>query len=417
MNKLTSKSWFKWLALGVTIRLILMPITLHPDLWAHSFVVYFFAYEGILNPYEHLLSLSANHPLVTNWGVFDTFIYPPLTYFTLGIFRVLVKPFTDSNFIPNLWQDLGSVYSNKALFSHLFFFKLPYLFIDIAVGFLLSSLFRKKNKKLTVFRLWMLNPVTLYASFMMGQFDVLPVLFMILSLYYAKNKKPYASLISLGIGGAYKMFPLLLIIPTALVLNQRFGQRIKLIVAGTTPFVLASLPYLGSSAYRSMVLFTPKSQKMLFMQFPVTAAEGIYPFIFILFLMYFWIYYKNISQSKLPLIYLAILLLLFSVTHYHPQWFLWASPLLVWQLVKTNYKHWLLAALLFTIWVFITLMFEASLSIGLFGPICEICRQSMSLGDFLANYQDINMLKSLARSVFAAASFMLIYFSISNEKA
>lgn len=416
MNKLKSRYWLKWLVLGVIVRLILMPITLHPDLWGHSFVAYFFAYEGVLNPYEHLLSLGQNHPLVVNFGVSDIFIYPPLTYFTLGIFRVLVMPFTDPSFIPNLWQDLSAVYSNEALFSHLFLFKLPYLFIDVSAGFLLANLFKNQAQK-KVFMLWMLNPAAIYATFMMGQLDILPVLFMILGLYFAKNKKSYASLISLGIGGAYKMFPLLFVIPTALVLKQRFDQRIKLIAAGLVPFILASLPYLGSSAYRSMVLFTPKSQKMLFMQFSVTAAEGIYPFIFILFLIYFWVYYKKISQSKLPLIYLVILLLLFSVTHYHPQWFLWVSPLLIWQLIKTNFRYWLLTALLFAAWAFITLMFEPSLSIGLFGPICQTCRHSIGLGDFLANYQDLNMLKSLVRSIFAAAAFMLIYFSVNNEEA
>ena len=417
LREIANKYWFKWLIIGVILRLVLMPITLHPDLWGHSFVAYFFAYRGIFNPYEYLVNLGQDHPLVTNFGVADIFIYPPLTYFTLGIFRVLVMPFTDPNFIPTLWNGLGSAYSNNNLFSHLLFFKLPYLFVDVATGFLLASLFDKQNSKTKIFTLWMINPVTLYATFMMGQLDILPVFFVILSLCFVKQKKPYASLISLGVGGAYKMFPLLLIIPAALILKRELRQRIKLILAGIAPFVLLSLPYLGSSAFRTMVLFTPKSQKMLFMQFPVTAAEGIYPFVFILFLIYFWIYYRKISRDNLPFVYLSILLLLFSVTHYHPQWFLWVTPLLIWQNVKTNHKYWLLTTTLFAIWLLITLMFEPSLSVGLFGPVCESCRTAIGLSDILANFQDINMFKSLLRSIFAAASFMLIYLSVINEKS
>ena len=99
------KWWLKALLIGVAIRLVLMPITVHPDLWGHSFTAYFFAYKGELNIYDFLLNLPKNHPLVMNYGVNDIFIYPPLAYFTLGIFRVLVKPLADANFIPWLKKE------------------------------------------------------------------------------------------------------------------------------------------------------------------------------------------------------------------------------------------------------------------------------------------------------------------------
>jgi len=144
-NNLTNKWWFKWLAIGVVIRVVLMPITLHPDLWGHSFVAYFLAYKGIFNPYEYLLTLGSDHPLVTNFGVGDIFIYPPLTYFTFGLFRVLVKPFVDPNFIPWLMENVGQAHNYPNIGWILFLFKLPYLFIDIAAAFLISKLFTKSS--------------------------------------------------------------------------------------------------------------------------------------------------------------------------------------------------------------------------------------------------------------------------------
>ena len=64
----TGKWWVKWLLIGILIRLILMPITLHPDLWVFSSSGYLLAYEGKLNVYEHLVNLPSNHPLVSIVG-------------------------------------------------------------------------------------------------------------------------------------------------------------------------------------------------------------------------------------------------------------------------------------------------------------------------------------------------------------
>src|SRR3972149_892639 len=203
-EKLKKSGLFLPLIIGVFIRLILMPTTYHVDLLGHSFTAYFFAYESKLNPYEALAELPPNHPLVKNYGIADIFIYPPITYFTLGIFRILIKPFVDPNFFPFLMANPSSIHSRPDLFLNLFLFKLPYLFIDTAIGFLLAGLFDDRKKKNVAFWLWMLNPVTLYATFMIGQVDIMAVFFTVLALHFFKQNKFNWMLISLGIGGAYK---------------------------------------------------------------------------------------------------------------------------------------------------------------------------------------------------------------------
>src|SRR3989344_6668311 len=354
-GKLTSKWWFKWLMLGIAIRLVLMPITLHPDLWGHSFTSYFFAYEGKLNPYEALANLPQEHPIVRNFGITDIFIYPPLTFFTLGIFRLLIKPFTDPNFLPFVMEFPSRVFERVDLFWNLFLFKLPYLFVDLGLAFILTNLFSDIKKKKLVLALWMLNPVTLYATFMIGQIDILPTFFTVLSLYFASKKRYNYSLLSLGLGMSYKMWPALLIIPAALIFKSTFWERLKLIVIGVLPFILSVLPFVNSPAFRYMV-FSPKSQKMLYMIWPVTGAEGIYPFILILTLIYFYLYFNEIMRN-LNSIFTIILLLIFSVTHYHPQWFLWVTPFLIVELVESNFKHLLPVLTFVASWVIITLFF------------------------------------------------------------
>lgn len=403
---LFKKWWFLPLILGLILRIILIPITAHPDLWGHSFTAYFLVYEGKLNPYQHMQDLPADYPLVKNIGISDIFIYPPLTYFTIGFFRFIVKPFVDPNFLPWLMENMGNIYKRGDLFSILFLFKLPYIFVDVAAGFLLSALFDDQKKKKLAFLLWMLNPVTLYATFMMGQLDILPVLFTILSLYFAKKGKNTLSLLSLGIGGSYKMYPLFFIIPAALLFDKDFKNRVKNILIGFLPFILTSLPYLPSPAYRNMVLFQAKSQKMLYMVWNVSGAEGIYPFIIGLIIIYCISYYCT-NKEKLVDFFLAILLITLMVTHYHPQWFIWVIPFLIYKIVAQKDKI-LFVLILFSCWLIITLLFEPSLSVGLFGPIIPAAREFGGFTDLLAKFTDVNRFKSMIRSVFAGVSLFWI---------
>jgi len=200
--------FFKILVVSILLRLFLIPITPHPDLFGHSFAAYFLAYEREINLYDTLVSLSSGHPLVRNFDVSDMFIYPPLAYYTLGFFRISVKTFTDANFIPWLMENLSQIHFYPHLFKHLFFFyKLPYLFFDVSLAYLLAGLFKDQRKKKLAFTLWIFNPLTIYVSFMIGQMDLLPTFFTVLSLYLFKKRKFYFSAAMIGIVASYKMYP------------------------------------------------------------------------------------------------------------------------------------------------------------------------------------------------------------------
>jgi hypothetical protein len=403
------------LIIGIIIRLALMPITIHPDLLGHSFVAYFFSDKYIFNIYEYLLNLPSTHPLVANFGVADIFIYPPLTYFTLGIFRLVVSPLVDPHFVPWLMENIGNITSYPNYQFYIFLFKLPYLFFDVAAAYLLSSLFKDEKKQKLAFILWMFNPLALYTSFMVGQLDLLPTFFVILALYLSKKKKYYWAMIALGVGGGYKMFPLLLILPAACVFSKNLRDRIKYIFVGFLPFILTILPFINSSAFRGMV-FSPKSQKMLFMGWNVTGAEVIYPFILGLIIIYFISYYSA-NKYKIEYYMYSILLLIFSVTSYHPQWFLWLTPFIIWYLVYKNYKYWEIALVFIISWLILTLMFEPSLSYGMFYPVVKGVDKLPGLAEILAKYTDINQFNSLVRSVFAGAALYLItrFYTQNNE--
>jgi len=412
----TFQKWWFWpLIVGVLIRMVLAPITYHRDLLGHSTAGYFFAYEGVPNIYDHLLSLAPDHPLVKNIKIDDIFIYPPLSYYTLGIFRLITKPFADPNFIPWSWGYRVDPYSYPGLFWQLTLFKFPYLFIDIACAFLLAGLFDDIKKKKAAFALWIFNPVTIYATFMVGQLDILPVFFTILSLYLINKKKLGWALVCLGIGAAYKTYPLLLIPPAAFVLGKTFWEKIRLSLLGFLPYLLVIAPFLNSKGFKSMVLFAPKETKMLYINWPVTASEAILPFILVLTTIYLIAYYSR-KKINAGVYFISVLLLTLSVTHFHPQWFLWVTPFLIWQLVSDSFKYVGIVVTLFVSWLLITLFFEPSLSWGLFAPVWPDLNQAPGLTDILNKYTDTFQLKSIIRSILAGASLFYCIKLFNNQR-
>lgn len=426
--KNSKKSFFNlknrvfWLTLlsAVGLRLLLMPITLHADLLGHAFSSYFLAYEGKWNLYDTLATLPKDHPLVKNFGVSDVFIYPPLAYYSLGLFRVLTMPLTNANFVPWVWENLGKLRNFPGYQNEIFWLKFPYLFFDIGLAFILSACFKTEEDKKKAFVLWLFNPVTLYATFMIGQIDILATFFTVLSLMLFIRKKYSWAAFALGVGASYKMYPLFLLPPLALLAEKSFYRRLKLILVGLFPFIFFIFPYLNSSAFRAMVLFSPKSQKMLFMGWPVSGAEVIYPFILFLTIIYFRAYYssmdKSFHKSEIAWYFLGILLLVFSVTHYHPQWFLWVTPFLIWELIENNYQHWLLTLTIFLSWLAITFFFEPSLTIGLFYPLFPELEKAKGLTEILTPYMNVFQLKSLIRSVSAGASSFLLFRLLTAKK-
>lgn len=398
-------------SLAILIRLFLMFSCYHPDLSGQSLSAYFWGSKNITNVYDHLLSLPPSHPLVRNFGVSDIFIYPPLTYFTLGTFQKIFAFTGLQNFLETVMSG-ANIYQIPNLGFYLFILKLPYLFIDFGVALLLYRYFSTPKAKNIALILWLFNPLTLYSTFAMGVFDIIPVFFTLLTLYLVKKKKYSLSALSLGFGIAFKMYPVFLLPFIVFKSGPTLLKRLKTIVIAFLPVILTNLPYIFSSAYRFMV-FSPKSQKMLYMQWMLSGAEGIYPFILILFILYL------ISQShkfKVPHFssyFFIFFLLLFSVTHYHPQWFIWISPFVIIELINFKFKESWLYLCLFLIYVFIVFTFENSLSVGLFAPLNPALAQFSGTAKLIASYLDINQIKSMARSVFAAIS---LYLSITHLK-
>ncbi len=410
------KFFLKWILIGLALRLILMPLTVHPDIRAIDFGAYLISQKGEwLTFYDHLSRLGPGNLFVTIYGL-DLFIYPPLAYLIPGVFMFFLGPLYNFSFNNLFLLDIGATYHAMILFKTLFLLKLPYLLFDFLLAFLLYRLFTQKKAEIA-FKLWMVNPLTLYTTFAMGQIDIFPTLMIVAALFFAFKEKKEWSVLMLGLGGAFKLVPLLFLPIFALVLEKGFWRRMKLLLIGAAPYLVIVAPYLlFSPMYRQSAFLASQTEKMLYLKLPLSGAEYLSVFAIGYFLLLFLANKLTGKKEALWQIGLALMLLFFSVTHYHPQWFLWLTPFLIWLVIAKGRKYFVHLGILFSCYLALLFFFESSLHLGLFVPIAPSLAKIGSLTDWLTGLTNIFTLKSLIRSLFAATALVLVV-QIFKEKS
>ncbi len=363
---MTKKLWVI-VAIGLILRLILASTTFHPDSLAFKLGGELVASGKILNLYD----FSDPNVAVLN--------YPPVIYWFHGIFNFLLAGFLS----PNLYV------------------KLPYLFFDLLTAFTFLKLIPNKKQASLAFIFWMFNPVNLYATYMMGQFDIIPTTFTIISIYLITKNKLEWAVLSLGVGIAFKIYPIFFLIPL-IFLGKNYLDKLKLFLLGVTPYLLSILVYLPSHSFRANALFAAQSSKSLYAAIPVSGGESILLYPFALILFYLFLNGKKVNEQSFWMIYSIPLLLFFMLTHFHPQWLIWITPFLIISLVLETRKVLLPMVLIFASWFLSLFFFDPSLTLGMFGPF-------QSIWSYLHLNPDYNLSRSIVQTVFASASLYLIY--------
>lgn len=225
--------------LGLLIRVLLMPITMHDDARFVGDIV--------------AMHVDAKHFATppTSTSV-DIALYPPLAYYTLDGYRRLVSiALTDLN---SLEKDGSSAreawYSHPQRFLRLFLLKLWYLPFDMLCGVLLLRLVEddaQKIKKIQLAWMWYLNPIVIYTGAIHGQFDVVPVFFTVLSLVAIQREQWLGASAALALGAAFKLYPALFVVPLLIIM-----PRNKRHIAAFIAFVILALPFMGKLGFYSI---------------------------------------------------------------------------------------------------------------------------------------------------------------------
>ncbi|HJX59021.1 MAG TPA: hypothetical protein VJ481_00490 [Patescibacteria group bacterium] len=402
----------KILLIGIVLRIILSLATYHSDVAPFDFAGGIIAKGNIANFYDYLWNLPQDSPILAVYPK-NLFNYPPAVYFFLGpatrVVSWIVDPAVHANFILNFSSTLGNWQLNLLLL----LLKLPYFAFDIAVAYLLMALFKTDREKLLGFSFWIFNPVNLYATYMVGQFDIIPVFFSVLCLYLVVKKKDVGQksllleALLLGLGGAFKIFPLLFLVPLA-SLKKSWLERIKIVTVGVLAYIATILPFIASKGFRTTALLAGQTTKSLYAQIPLSGGESIMLFLVFVIFFYLVFLFKTSTVELLWKRFFIMMLIFFIFTHYHPQWFLWLTPFMIIDLVK-HLKHWVMVALSLVSFVFLVSFFDPGLSVWLFAPIWPKLYGLPGIWQLVGVSPDINQMRSIFQSLFVGVAFYYLY--------
>ena len=402
------RSIYKWLLIGLLIRLAFMPFTVYfPDLlgvyWRSSFTAYQGIFSGglqIFIHYFHAFFLWIFKPLMP---YFDSILYEP---------RMRPEP---------SWEMLGTFVSHPNVFRTLFLFKVPYLLFDLACAFLLLRIFKDDKKGLAAFIFWMVNPVIIFATYIAARHEVIAIFFILLSLYYARNNLSARSLLSLGVSIIIRFYPLILLPFFIVILGRRFWERVKLAFWGILPLgLLMILTRLFHETTKVEKLArTPQGQYLLSMAFYLGyLSDRVFIFVAIYaVLLLYTIFRTDHSFASLWRMLLILLLGIFATSFFHVHYFMWIVPFLTLQMVEDRRFIGLFGILVLG-WIVYSFQWKGVFAGLLFTPINV--RYFMSLPspfEIINEYYSAANFIGIWRSIFSGVCLWMMYLVLRESLA
>lgn len=328
--------WGSVVLLSFLLKLLLLPWFYHPDMKTQYFHFQFLG-KGIVDIYQFLGQNRKQLPYR------DTFNYQPLTYLIFGGVHLVLKPIMPTDFSAwiNDWGPNQNQYANLPIF--LLILKIPYLTADILIGYLLWKLTRSKG----VFFFWLLNPLSFYLIYILGNFDVVVVLTSLAALYLIERKKENLGFLILGLGTALKLYPVLFL---PFFLWKAKKNWLKNIIWFVSIPGLSILPWINSAEFWSAFIGSGLSQKLFALR-----MWGVPVFM----IGYLLILGRQKWGQKIALTDMLFYLgLLFVATvRFHPQWLLWFYPWVI-MAIYNKKKLWLPTGLLALVLIVNILLFD-----------------------------------------------------------
>ena len=213
----------------------------------------------------------------------------------------------------------------------------------------------------------------------------------------------------MGIGGAFKIFPLLFLVPLASS-SKKWLIRILTVGIGSATYLLSIVPFINSSGFRSTALIASQTTKSLYAAIPISGGESIILYISLLLFLYILFLLNPHPSKNLWQYFMLTLLSFFALTHFHPQWLLWLTPFIILELTYTKFKNLLPALVMFFAYLFSLFFFDPGLTSRLFAPLVPSLYVAPGLVETLGLSLDYNFVRSILQSIFVGG--LLYYFYI-----
>lgn len=210
-----------------------------------------------------------------------------------------------------------------------------YAFTLLAADFGLLAVLRKllPNRDRLLLAVYWLSPIVLVASYGLGFNDLIPVLLLVLSLYFTRKLKLFLAGV-LCVAAISAKLSMVLALPFLLIyfLHTRALHQVlpKFLKGLAVAMVAFGLPFIFSDAGLHMLFSNPEMSKVYQFALKIGDTTLIYvvPLAYMVMLYGAWRVRRlnfELFQSVLGMAFLLVVLL----TPASPGWFIWAMPLLV----------------------------------------------------------------------------------------
>lgn len=301
---------------GVLFKLLLMGL-FSSDYQDQMFIPFVDLFLNGENPYQ----------VYYDNGLLPSFPYPPVMLLVECIGGVFVT-FLDG--IPVFFQNLV--------------FKLPILLADLLGLYYLFRISRDKRKY--ILALYFLSPIILYASYMHGQLDLIPTVFLVGAVYYlsdmslaAKRERAYEwrFILFLTLALASKLHIAAALPLFFLYIYKRKGWKKAVCMTGipVALTVAAALPFWGSG-FVNMVLLNREQQAVNRVYLDYGNAHLLLTVLVLLFL-YFQAFQVNQMNRDLLISMTGLLFSVFlAFVPAMPAWFIWIVPFFMLYLARQS---------------------------------------------------------------------------------
>lgn len=291
---------------GVLFKLLLMGL-FSSDYQDRMFIPFVNCFLGGKNPYQ----------VYYDNALLPSFPYPPVMLLMECIGGVFV-----------------TFFGGMPLFLRNLIFKLPLLFVDLLGLYFLLRLSRDKRKYILV--LYFLSPIILYASYMHGQLDLIPTVFLLGAVYYLTQMGRAAVketacewwfILFFSLALSSKLHIVAALPLFYLYLYKKKGWRKAVFMTGLPILftIAAILPFWGSGFF-NMVLFNREQQAINMVYLDYGNAHLLLTVLALLFL-YFQAFRVNQMNGDLLISMTGLLFSVFvALVPAMPAWFIWVVP-------------------------------------------------------------------------------------------
>jgi hypothetical protein len=325
----------RWTLIGLAIRLAVMPLFVQSDFLDNYFAAF------VLERTGHLIPVA----------------YSYLTLLLLSVWLRILSPLMP-NFVYGSVLSTGNIVvgglqfevSDPNLYGFLALGKAPFLVFDVLSGILLIWILKNPIQGLKAFKLWMLSPISIFATYVIGQYDVATVFLILLTIVLFQYKRYLLSSLTLGLAVAVEYFPIA-ILPFLVYLGVRTFQKpaarvrfaLLSLASGILPVVISTLlivkafptitgpPFSDFYSASNAITWTIFTHTIGYsVSFATSFVDVIYilPISFVLVFGYVWS--RNETSAGLLIEGTSLFFsLFFALGLFLVQWFLWIVPFLI----------------------------------------------------------------------------------------